>query len=115
MQGQAPRIKSWAIETMTGKRPLTIGQLARTMQIAASTIRYYERIGLLLPDDRSGGNYRLYSEASLRRLRFIRSAQSIGFTLDDIQSLLGAQNGTEPSCREVQTLIEQRLTDSRGN
>ena len=76
---------------MTGKRPLTIGELARTMQIAASTIRYYERIGLLVPDERSGGNYRLYSEASLRRLRFIRSAQSIGFTLDDVQSLLGTR------------------------
>lgn len=96
---------------MTGKRQLTIGQLARTMQIAASTIRYYERIGLLLPDDRSGGNYRLYTEASLRRLRFIRMAQSVGFTLDDVQTLLGTQNGAEPSCREVQTLIEQRLTE----
>jgi DNA-binding transcriptional MerR regulator len=96
---------------MTAKRQLTIGQLARTMQIAASTIRYYERIGLLLPDERSGGNYRLYTETSLRRLRFIRAAQSVGFTLDDIQTLLGAQNGTEPSCREVQALIEQRLAE----
>jgi DNA-binding transcriptional MerR regulator len=96
---------------MTGKRQLTIGQLVHTMQIAASTIRYYERIGLLLPDERSGGNYRLYTDASLRRLRFIRAAQSIGFTLDDIQTLLGAENGAEPSCGEVQALIEQRLTE----
>ena len=98
---------------MTAKRQLTIGQLARTMQIAASTIRYYERIGLLLPDERSGGNYRLYTETSLRRLRFIRAAQSVGFTLDDIQTLLGAQNGTEPSCREVQARLNSDWPRSR--
>jgi DNA-binding transcriptional MerR regulator len=96
---------------MTSERQFTIGQLARRMQIAASTIRYYERIGLLLPDDRSRGNYRLYSEVSLRRLRFIRAAQSIGFTLDDIQTLVGAQNEAGPACGEVQTLIELRLAD----
>jgi DNA-binding transcriptional MerR regulator len=96
---------------MRSNGQLTIGQLARTMQIAASTIRYYERIGLLLPEDRSHGNYRLYTDASRRRLRFIRAAQSIGFTLDDIRTLVSAQNGTGPSCRDVQTLIEHRLAD----
>ena len=96
---------------MVAGRQFTIGQLARQVEIPSSTVRYYERIGLLEPEDRSQGNYRLYSQKSLRRLRFIRAAQSIGFTLDDIRSLLGARNGRTPSCREVQSLIEERMAD----
>ncbi len=91
MQGQAPLKEFFRI--MRSKRDFTIGALARAAEIAVTTVRYYERIGLLVPDDRSSGNYRLYSPASLRRLKFIRAAQSIGFTLDDVQALLGAQDG----------------------
>lgn len=89
----------------------TIGQLAEKVKIPASTVRYYERIGLLGPEDRSQGNYRLYGQVSLRRLRFIRAAQSAGFTLDDIRLLMGAQNRRQPSCRDVQRLIAARLTE----
>jgi MerR family mercuric resistance operon transcriptional regulator len=89
----------------------TIGQLARKAKIPTTTVRYYERVGLLRPDDRSQGNYRLYGEASVRRLQFIRAAQSIGFTLDDVQSLLGAQQGRRPSCTDVQRLIKERLEE----
>jgi DNA-binding transcriptional MerR regulator len=96
---------------MAAGKHFTIGQLARATEIPASTVRYYERIGLLLPDDRSEGNYRLYSQDSLRRLRFIRAAQSIGFTLDDVQTLIGAGTGAAPSCRRIQGLIEERLAD----
>jgi len=92
-------------------RQFTIGQLGREVQIPASTVRYYERIGLLEPEDRSQGNYRLYGQASLSRLQFIRAAQAIGFTLDDIQALLGPENGSLPSCNDVQELIHQRLDD----
>jgi MerR family mercuric resistance operon transcriptional regulator len=96
---------------MPAGRPFTIGQLARKAQIPTTTVRYYERIGILVPDDRSQGNYRLYDPATLRRLQFIRAAQSIGFTLDDIQSLLGARSGKSPSCADVQRLIKQRLAE----
>jgi DNA-binding transcriptional MerR regulator len=89
----------------------TIGRLAEKVEIPASTVRYYERIGLLEPEDRSQGNYRLYGQVSLRRLRFIRAAQSIGFTLDDIRLLMGAQNRRSPLCRDVQRLIAARLTE----
>ena len=74
-------------------------------------MRYYERIGLVTPEDRSRGNYRLYGEESLRKVKFIRAAQSIGFTLDDVKALLAAPDSTAVSCREVQTLIEERLTE----
>jgi MerR family mercuric resistance operon transcriptional regulator len=93
------------------ERDFTIGQLARLTELPATTLRYYERIGLLVADDRSQGNYRLYTQTSLRRLRFIRAAQSIGFTLDDIRALLGAQSGEPPSCGDVQKLISERLAE----
>ena len=89
----------------------TISQLARAADVPVSTLRYYERVALLEPEDRSLGNYRLYTAESLRRLRFIRAAQAIGFTLDDVKLLLGTQDRSMPSCHEVQLLIEQRLAD----
>lgn len=89
----------------------TISQLARAADVPTSTVRYYERIGLLTPEDRSSGNYRLYGNESLRRLNFIRAAQATGFTLDDVKELLGKPNDRQPPCNEVQALIEERLVD----
>ena len=89
----------------------TIGQLARAADVPASTVRYYERVGLLRPDNRSHGNYRLYGDDSLGRLRFIRAAQATGFTLDDISTLLAYRDGSTAACRDVQVLIEGRLAD----
>lgn len=86
----------------------TISQLAKAAQIPTTTVRYYERIGLVHPEDRSAGNYRLYSDESLQRLKFIRAAQAIGFTLDDVRALLG-EGGSVPCCGDVQQLIEDRL------
>jgi MerR family mercuric resistance operon transcriptional regulator len=89
----------------------TISQLAGAANVPTSTVRYYERVGLLEPEDRSQGNYRLYTGESLRQLRFIRAAQAIGFTLDDVKLLLGSQDETTPSCHDVQHLIEERLDE----
>jgi MerR family mercuric resistance operon transcriptional regulator len=92
-------------------RHITISQLAKAAEIPTTTVRYYERIGLVEPEDRSHGNYRLYSEESLRKVKFIRAAQAIGFTLDDVKALLATQDSTADSCQEVQTLIEERLAE----
>jgi MerR family mercuric resistance operon transcriptional regulator len=89
----------------------TISQLAQAVGVPATTLRYYERAGLLHPEDRSQGNYRLYSDVSLRRLKFIRAAQAIGFTLDDVKRLLGNNEGKPLACSDVQALIADRLTD----
>jgi MerR family mercuric resistance operon transcriptional regulator len=89
----------------------TIGSLARAAEVPTSTVRYYERAGLLVPEGRSGGNYRSYSARSLERLRFIRAAQANGFTLDDVKQLLRFQDGALAPCGEVQSLIEARLRD----
>ncbi len=91
----------------------TIGQLARTAGVPTSTVRYYERSRLLHPDGRTDGNYRVYGPAALERLRFIRAAQAIGLTLEDIVTLLDFRDGRTAPCREVQALIEERLSEMK--
>jgi len=93
------------------KPHFTIGQLARASGVPTSTVRYYERSRLLQPQDRTLANYRVYGTPALERLRFIRAAQANGFTLEDIRALLDFRDGKTAPCREVQELIEQRLTD----
>lgn len=87
----------------------TISQLAHAAGVPTTTLRYYERIGLIEPEDRSAGNYRLYGEDSLRKLHFVRAAQAIGFTLEDVKTLLAAEGGKVPRCCDVQPLIQERL------
>ena len=86
-----------------------IGELAAAAGVPTSTVRYYERRGLLPPDARSSARYRLYGEAAIERLRFIRLAQSTGFALDDIAALLDAREERAPMRSEVQTLLAGRL------
>jgi MerR family mercuric resistance operon transcriptional regulator len=88
----------------------TIGQLAKSAGVPTTTVRYYERIGLVESEGRSSGNYRIYGAKSLDKLNFIRAAQAIGFTLDDARVLLG-DGGKVPRCGEVKALIETRLAD----
>jgi len=109
------RIKSLNIElrfnVVYGKAMdhYTIGQLARAADIPTSTVRYYERRGLLRPDSRSKGNYRVYGEAALERLLFVRAAQAAGFTLGDIDALLDFRDGDSAPYKEVRDLIAVRL------
>lgn len=93
-----------------GKR-MTISELAKAADIPTTTLRYYERIHLVEPEDRSCGNYRLYGDQSLKKLKFIRAAQAIGFTLEDVKSLLGDDEGNARTCGNVRGLIEARLAD----
>ncbi len=88
---------------------LSISQLAQSAAVPVSTIRYYERRGLLRPRSRSRGNYRVYDDDSLSQLRLIRSAQAAGFTLADIKVLLRLRTGPSAPCREIQSLITERL------
>ena len=88
-----------------------ISQLAKLVEVPVSTVRYYERVGLLEPASRSARNYRLYSDESLHRLKFIRAAQAIGFRLQDIRNLLLESEMENPCCLEVQELISARLKD----
>jgi len=89
----------------------TISQLAHAAGVPTSTIRYYERVGLIQPAKRADNNYRVYTEETLQAVRFIRAAQSAGFTLDDIRTLQTRRTGDAAVCKDVQPLIEKRLDE----
>jgi MerR family mercuric resistance operon transcriptional regulator len=92
---------------------MTIGQLARAVGLADSTIRYYEREGLLEPAGRTASNYRFYGPEAGARLVFIRAAKAAGFELTDIKSMLAFQDGRVAPCDEVRELVEARLVNVR--
>ncbi len=93
---------------------MTIGQLARAAGVRASTLRFYERRGLLVPASRSGAGYRRYGETELARVRFLRRAQELGFTLAELGALLVLSRGasmTRAVAREKIAEIERRIAD----
>lgn len=88
-----------------------IGQLAQAAGVPVSTLRYYERAGLLRPTGRAANNYRVYTPETLDTVRFIRAAQAVGFTLDDVRALFALRQGDLSLCTDVQPLIATRLHD----
>lgn len=88
-----------------------IGALARQADVATETLRYYERLGLIQPAERSPANYRLYGTEARQRLHFIRRAQALGFTLDDIAELLDLHYHAGTRAAEVKRLTEARLRE----
>src|SRR5438105_4117907 len=104
---QSPKEMNHIGETMT------IGVLAKAAEVPTSTVRFYERRGLLKPDARTQSNYRAYSARSAERLRFIRAAQATGFSLKDIREMLALTYSDDPPCAEVTALINRRLSDVR--
>ena len=92
---------------VTNSQGMTIGRAAKAAGVPATTLRYYERERLLDAPLRTAAGYRMYDERAVERLRFIRAAQAVGFTLDDIRALL--QLDSAGSCGEVRALLERRI------
>jgi len=89
---------------------LTIGALAELSQVSRDTLRFYERKRLLPAPRRTASGYRLYGAYDAGRVRFIRRAQAMGLTLDDIQELLRAQTlKTAEQCRHVASRLRARI------
>lgn len=88
---------------------MTIGTLADRLGLNPRTIRYYERVGLIPPAQRSAGGYRLYTPADEDRIRFIKSAQRLGLTLGEVKETLAFRERDERPCRYVAGLIDDRL------
>ncbi len=92
-------------------RPLTIGALARRLNVSTSMLRFYEREGLLTPERRSAAGYRLYPQSAEKTLLFIRRAQRLGFSLNDIRLLLQGGSQPETSGDAVMGIAEQRFLE----
>jgi MerR family mercuric resistance operon transcriptional regulator len=90
---------------------LTIGTFAKAAAVNVETIRFYQRKGLLPEPDKPYGSIRRYDEADVTRVRFIKSAQRLGFSLDEIAELLRLEDGTH--CEEASRLAEHKLKDVR--
>ncbi|MFK8330829.1 Cd(II)/Pb(II)-responsive transcriptional regulator [Pseudomonas sp. BJa5] len=88
---------------------MKIGELAKATDCAVETIRYYEREGLLPEPARSEGNYRLYTQAHVERLTFIRNCRTLDMTLDEIRSLLRLRDSPEDQCESVNALIDEHI------
>lgn len=90
---------------------LTIGALARMAEVNVETIRFYQRKGLLPEPNRPYGSIRRYGTADVARVKFVKSAQRLGFSLDEVAELLKLEDGTH--CDEARTLAEHKLKDVR--
>jgi MerR family mercuric resistance operon transcriptional regulator len=91
---------------------LTIGGLAAAAGVNVETVRYYQRRGLLSEPDKPAKGVRRYGEADVGRLRFVKAAQGLGFSLDEVAGLLKLEDGTH--CGEARALAEHRLEDVRA-
>lgn len=88
-----------------------IGELSERTGVPAKTIRYYEEIGLLPPAKRDDNRYRLYDAKEVERLRFIRSARALDFSLQEIAQVLAARDRHEPPCGHVMDIIQDHIDD----
>ena len=86
---------------------MTIGELAKAAGVHVETVRYYQRRGLVDEPEREHGTVRRYDENAVRRLRFVRRAQELGFTLEEIKGLI--QLGETPNCRGARDLAARKL------
>lgn len=98
---------------MDASRHYRIGEIAERTGVSVETLRYYEKRRLLNAPGRTEGGYRVYSDAVVHQVKFIKQAQSLGLTLDDIQQLAAGRRRTHhaPSCRRVRDLLTRRLDD----
>ena len=90
---------------------MTIGALARAAGVAISTLRFYERRKLVLPSSRTTGDYRLYTQADVSRVRFIKRAQELGFTLADVALLLRLSSGQTLKRAQLDAVGAVKLDD----
>lgn len=90
---------------------LSIGKLAALAEVNIETVRYYERRGLIVQPNKPTKGYRCYPETTLKRIQFIRRAQDLGFTLEEISNLLALDDSP---CQAVQGIATQKLASVRA-
>ncbi len=90
---------------------MKISEASQASGCHLETIRYYERIGLMPAPTRTGSGYRSYSEQDVERLRFITRGRDLGFSLDEIRSLMRLDQNGDLACEDVTRLAQQHLID----
>lgn len=94
------------------EKPLLIGRLAKLSGVKPDTIRFYERSGLLPKPSRTGSGYRVYDDGALSQMRFIRKAQALGFSLDEIRRIISLRGQGRETCRCVIAIAEATLAET---
>ncbi len=90
---------------------MRIGELGQRTDVSAKTIRYYESLGLLAEPKRTPSGYRIYGEADVERLQFVRDAQATGLTLSEISSVLEIKEAGRRSCSHTLELLQRHLVE----
>lgn len=88
---------------------MKIGDVAKKAYVNIQTLHYYERVGMLKPKSRLESGYRIYDESAVRVVRFIKHAQELGFSLDEIRGLINLRASTKLKCKAVQTKANEQL------
>ncbi len=103
--------KDWKTMETAKSDGLTTSEVARRADVNTETLRFYERKGLIPEPPRNSSNYRLFSEETVRRVRFIKGAQGLGFSLREIGELLSLRATPGASCADVLIRAEEKLAD----
>lgn len=90
---------------------MNIGEASRQSGLPAKTIRYYEGTGLIAPPARAENGYRHYTETDVHKLRFVRHARGLGFSVDECSQLLSLYDDKERQSADVKAIAQQHLTD----
>jgi MerR family Zn(II)-responsive transcriptional regulator of zntA len=92
---------------------LTVSQIARRAEVSADTVRHYAHIGLLKPERNPQNGYKIFSEMDIGKLRFIRQAQSLGFTLAEIADIFSHSTSGDSPCPQVREVMQQRIIENK--
>ncbi|MGH9902533.1 MAG: heavy metal-responsive transcriptional regulator [Pyrinomonadaceae bacterium] len=92
-------------------RGLKIGDVSKETGVGVEALRFYERRGLLGRPARTEGGYRLYDESVVEQISFIKRAQAVGFSLDEIAGIIAERAGGRTPCREVREMARRKLTE----
>jgi MerR family mercuric resistance operon transcriptional regulator len=89
--------------------PLKIGAVASAAGVNVQTVRFYERVRLIPKPARTEGGFRLYSSGMIRRLRFIKQAQALGFSLEEVRELMALEERPATTCRDVRERLQGKV------